>query len=76
LHKARSEASTMKALSQGAGGLLAGLVGISIENQEDLTASSVAELRELRRCQVRSEKASGIEKPCLPQHGEIEQAFH
>lgn len=55
--------------------LLAGIVGIAIEDKIDLAAAAVAELGKLGRCQVRPESAGSVAEPCLPEYGEIEESF-
>ena len=69
------QASSLQSLRQHGRRLLAGMVGIVIEGNVELSAAAFAELGKLGWCQVGPESAGGVAEPCLPEYGEIEESF-
>ncbi len=76
LDDAQLQASAFQPLRQCGRRLLAGMVGIVIEGNVELSAAAVAELGKLGRCEVGPEGAGGIAEPRLPEYGEIEESFN
>ena len=61
-------------LSQLLRGLLSATVGIDIDGEID-RARTIAQLLKLESAEMRAERAGEVAKPCLPQHGIVEQTL-
>ena len=73
-HTASGDALGAETLSQSLRGLLAAAVGIDVEGEID-GALAIAQLLKLTGVQMRAQRAGGVAKARLPQHGIVEQAL-
>jgi len=76
LHDARSGAGAFQLPGEAVGSKLASLIFILVEDDINRTVGLAGQLSQLCLGEMCAHGASGVAKSCLPQYGQVEEAFH